>query len=152
ALRVRASDMPPWRSVALCVLRVEKKQNVPHGRRNDMHKPRGTEPLRSSPMTGRPGYSPSTTERSAMLTIEPTGAILGATVRGIDAREVDDERFAQILLALGRHGVLRFPDQQLDMGDLRRFSERFGDIQGPSIAENDAAHVGTLSNLKEDGK
>src|SRR4051794_31111568 len=87
-----------------------------------------------------------------MLSIEPTGAILGATVHGIDARAINDDQFARILLALGRHGVLRFPDQQLDMGDLRRFSERFGDIQGASIAENDAAHVGTLSNLKEDGK
>ena len=63
-----------------------------------------------------------------MLSIEPTGAILGATVHGIDAREIDDEQFARILLALGRHGVLRFPDQQLDMGDLRRFSEQFGEI------------------------
>jgi taurine dioxygenase len=87
-----------------------------------------------------------------MLSIEPTGAILGATVHGIDAREISDEQFARILLALGGYGVLRFPDQQLDMNDLRRFSERFGDIQGPSIAENDAAHVGTLSNLKEGGK
>ena len=49
----------------------------------------------------------------------------------------------QVLLALGRHGVLRFPDQQLDIGDLRRFSERFGEIQGPSAAADDAAHVGT---------
>ena len=48
--------------------------------------------------------------------------------------------------------VLRFPDQQLDIGDLRRFSERFGQIQGPSAATDDAAHVGVLSNLKEDGK
>ena len=87
-----------------------------------------------------------------MLSIEPTGAILGATIRGIDAREIGDEQFARILLALGRHGVLRFPDQQLDMNDLRRFSERFGDIQGPSIAESDVGHVGTLSNLKEGGK
>jgi taurine dioxygenase len=87
-----------------------------------------------------------------MLSIEPTGAILGATVHGIDVKEVDDEQFARILLALGRHGVLRFPGQQLDVGDLRRFSERFGAIQGPSITESDAAHVGILSNLKERGK
>ena len=69
-----------------------------------------------------------------MLTIEPTGAVLGATVHGIDVKQVDETEFAQILLALGHHGVLRFPDQQLDMGDLRTFSERFGEIQGPSSA------------------
>ena len=57
-----------------------------------------------------------------MLSIEPTGAVLGATVHGIDATRIDAREFAQILLALGRHGVLRFPDQQLDIGDLRAFS------------------------------
>jgi taurine dioxygenase len=91
-----------------------------------------------------------------MLSIEPTGAVLGATIPGIDVTQVDDREFAQILLALGRHGALRFPGQQLDAGDLRRFSERFGEIQGPSSASDAAgdtlAHVGTLSNLKEDGK
>ena len=69
-----------------------------------------------------------------MLSIEPTGAVLGATVHGIDATRIDEREFAQILLALGRHGVLRFPDQRLDIGDLRAFSERFGEIQGPSAA------------------
>ena len=87
-----------------------------------------------------------------MLSIEPSGAILGATVRGIDVKQPDGREFARILLALGQHGVLRFPDQQLDMGDLRAFSERFGEIQGPSLSPNDKAHVGTLSNLKEGGK
>ena len=93
-----------------------------------------------------------------MLTIEPTGGVLGATVRGIDVAQPMDERaFGQILLALGRYGVLRFPDQHLDMGALRQFSERFGEIQGPSagtpdVAKENYAHVGTLSNLKEDGK
>jgi taurine dioxygenase len=88
-----------------------------------------------------------------VLTIEPTGAVLGATVHGVDVTRVDKREFARILLALGRHGVLRFPGQRLDIGDLRAFSARFGAIQGPSAApdaENEA-HVGTLSNLKEGG-
>jgi taurine dioxygenase len=94
----------------------------------------------------------------SMLSIEPTGAVLGATVRGIDlAQPINEHDFGRILLALGNHGVLRFPDQQLDMGALRRFSERFGDIQGPSAgtpeaAKDNYAHVGTLSNLKQDGR
>jgi taurine dioxygenase len=66
-----------------------------------------------------------------MLTIEPTGAVLGATVRGVDLAQSPDERdIGQILLALGRHGVLRFPDQHLDLASLKRFSEFFGEIQG----------------------
>jgi taurine dioxygenase len=93
-----------------------------------------------------------------MLSVEPTGAVLGATIRGIDvAQPVSEQDFARILHALGHHGVLRFPDQQLDMGMLRSFSERFGEIQGPSagtpdVAKDVYAHVGTLSNLKEGGK
>jgi taurine dioxygenase len=91
-----------------------------------------------------------------MLTIEPTGAILGATVRGVDlAQPLSEADFGRILLGLGRHGVLRFPDQRLDLGDIKRFSELFGEIQGNPIREVDAARpypeVGTLSNLKENG-
>jgi taurine dioxygenase len=92
-----------------------------------------------------------------MLTFEPTGAVLGAIARGIDLGEplVDDD-FARILLALGRHGVLRFPGQHLDLGDLKRFSERFGEIQGSATRDLDTKRaypeVGILSNLKENGQ
>ncbi len=92
-----------------------------------------------------------------MLTIEPTGAILGATVRGVDlSRPLAEPDFGRILLALGQHGVLRFPDQQLDLGDVKRFSELFGEIQGNPIRAVDAAkpfaEVGILSNIKENGE
>lgn len=92
-----------------------------------------------------------------MLTIEPTGAVLGATVHGVDlGGEIDSDTFGWILRALGAHGVLRFPGQQLDLGQLRRFSERFGEIQGPSTGAPDVsaatyADVGILSNLQENG-
>jgi alpha-ketoglutarate-dependent taurine dioxygenase len=89
-----------------------------------------------------------------MLTIEPTGAVLGATVRGIDlARPLREPDLGRILLALGKHGVLRFPDQHLDLGALKRFAEQFGAIQGGGNrytnvwAENDLLvwdHLGTL--------
>lgn len=56
-----------------------------------------------------------------MLTIEPTGAVLGATVRGLDLDQPFDESdMGRILVALGRHGVLRFPDQHLDLASLKR--------------------------------
>jgi taurine dioxygenase len=46
-----------------------------------------------------------------MLTIEPTGLVLGATAPGIDlAHPLSERDLAQILLALGKHGVLRFPN------------------------------------------
>jgi taurine dioxygenase len=91
-----------------------------------------------------------------MLSIEPTGAILGATVRGVDlSQPLDEADFGRILLGLGRHGVLRFPDQRLDLGDVKRFSELFGEIQGNPIravdTTQDYADVGILSNIKENG-
>jgi len=92
-----------------------------------------------------------------MLTIEPTGAVLGAVARGIDlARPLGEEDFGRILLALGRHGVLRFPGQHLELADLKRFSERFGEIQGPATRDRDPGRefpeIDILSNLKIDGE
>jgi taurine dioxygenase len=91
-----------------------------------------------------------------MLSIEPTGAILGATIRGIDlSQPISETELGHILLALGQHGVLRFPGQQLDIGDVKRFSELFGEIQGSPISAVDATRpypeVGILSNIKEGG-
>ena len=59
-----------------------------------------------------------------MLTIEPSGEILGAGVRGVDLRQnLSREGFAAVLRALGEHGVL--PGQALEAADPRRFSSRF---------------------------
>jgi taurine dioxygenase len=83
--------------------------------------------------------------------------VLGATVTGIDlAQPVARADFGRILLALGTHGVLRFPDQRLDVGDVKRFSELFGEIQGNPIRSVDLTQpypeVGILSNIKENGE
>jgi taurine dioxygenase len=95
-------------------------------------------------------------EEQSMLSIEPTGAILGATIRDIDlSQSISEPDFGRILLALGQHGVLRFPGQQLDIGDVKRFAELFGEIQGNPIRTVDVTQpypeVGILSNIKENG-
>jgi taurine dioxygenase len=90
-----------------------------------------------------------------MMTIEPTGQILGATVRGVDlAKPLGEADFSTILVALGRHGVLCFPDQQLDAAALRDFSQRFGSIQHmlSGFHEPDMPEVGILSNVVENGR
>ncbi len=91
-----------------------------------------------------------------MLSIEPSGQILGATVRGVDLRQdLSRVAFGSILRALGEHGVLRFPGQALEAADLRRFSARFGEIQvikGLPHHEPDMPEVTILSNVKVDGK
>jgi taurine dioxygenase len=90
-----------------------------------------------------------------MLTVTPTGQVLGATIAGLDlSQPLSHGAFAQILTVLGQYGVLRFPDQQLESADLQAFSERFGDIQG-SISKQERASaapgVGILSNIMENG-
>ena len=45
------------------------------------------------------------------------------------SRPLGDADFATVLVALGRHGVLHFPQQRLEAPALRDFSQRFGHIQ-----------------------
>ncbi len=92
-----------------------------------------------------------------MLTVEPNDAILGASIRGIDlSKPIPEAEFGRILAALGRYGLLRFPDQQLEIGDVKRFSELFGEIQGNPIStlnrDRPFPEVGILSNVKENGE
>ncbi len=90
-----------------------------------------------------------------MLKITPSGGVLGATIEGFDAsKPMDIVAFGTILAALGRYGVLRFPDQSLDPPTLKAFSERFGEIQG-GIGEkrkSGVPEVGILSNVRENGE
>jgi taurine dioxygenase len=88
-----------------------------------------------------------------MLTIKPTGDILGATIEGLDlAQPLNEHEFSQVIAALGQYGVLRFPTQELTPAGLQAFSERFGDIQaGSRKPATAAAGVGTLSNVMQNG-
>jgi taurine dioxygenase len=91
-----------------------------------------------------------------MAFIRASGQTLGATVTGIDlARPLSDADFATVVSALGRHGVLCFPDQTLDPPALRDFSQRFGRLQTSvtgKLAVRDMPEVGILSNIMENGE
>ena len=91
-----------------------------------------------------------------MISLQPSGEILGATVHGIDlAQPLGDADFGAILQSLGRCGVLRFPTQRLDAAALREFSQRFGSIQGSltgQFAAPGVPEVGILSNIVENGQ
>ncbi len=91
-----------------------------------------------------------------MASIRPTGQTLGATVTGVDlSQPLTDRDFAAIIAALGRHGVLRFPDQQLDPHTLRDFSQRFGGLQSSvtgKLGVPGMPEVGILSNVIENGQ
>lgn len=91
-----------------------------------------------------------------MATIKPTGETLGATVTDIDlSRPLRDPDFATIIAALGKHGVLRFPDQQLDAPTLRDFAQHFGSLQASvtgKLGVPGMPEVGILSNVLENGE
>src|SRR5918912_2155290 len=91
-----------------------------------------------------------------MISLQPSGKLLGATVHGIDlGQPLTDANFGAILQSLGQYGVLRFPNQRLDAAALRDFSQRFGSIQGSvtgRFAQPGVAEVGILSNIVENGQ
>ena len=69
--------------------------------------------------------------QTSTLSIEvaPTGAALGADVRGVDlSGNIDDMVFRDIYKAWNDHLVLRFRGQRLDDDALVAFSRRFGEL------------------------
>src|SRR5436309_14352587 len=91
-----------------------------------------------------------------MTAVEPSGQILGATIKGMHlATPLSDTDFATILLWRGRHRVIRFPGQHLEAVQLRDFSRRFGVIQATLTGrhhEPGMPEVGYLSNIIENGE
>ncbi len=90
------------------------------------------------------------------MKITPTGLTLGARVEGIDlAQPLSPEQLQQIISALGQHGVLNFPDQDLTPGNLRDYSANFGELEvnvAGAYQEAGIPEVMTLSNIVENGK
>jgi putative tryptophan/tyrosine transport system substrate-binding protein len=64
------------------------------------------------------------------IEIVPTGAALGAEIRGVNlARPIDDETFAAIERAYNDHGVIFFRDQHITPPRQVAFTRRFGEIE-----------------------
>ena len=68
--------------------------------------------------------------------VAPTGAALGAEIRGVDLRSIDEAAFAAIHQAWLDHAVVLFRDQQLGDADLIAFSRRFGALDQAPVQEN----------------
>jgi len=88
------------------------------------------------------------------MRVIPSGQSLGATIEGLDvSKNIPIER---IFEELGKHGVLRFPKQQLTPKQLRDFSAQLGELEinvasGPYQAPG-VPEVMALSNIVENGK
>ena len=90
------------------------------------------------------------------LSIVPTGAALGAEVRGVNlAQRLDDETFRRIDDALSRHGMLYFRNQDITVDQQIAFARRFGDA-APNVNQQACLpgypEVLVVSNVKENGR
>jgi taurine dioxygenase len=87
------------------------------------------------------------------MNIIPTGETLGATIEEVDLNgELDDWTFGRVLRALGEHGVLRFPRQNLDPARQMDFSGRFGSLEinvAGAFQESGFPEIMILSNMTE---
>lgn len=91
-----------------------------------------------------------------MAAVTPTGQILGATIEGMDlSKPLSEQDVELVIQSLGRHGVVRFPGQQLTAQNLKDFSARFGKLEinvAGAYQEPGIPEVMVLSNIVENGK
>jgi taurine dioxygenase len=91
------------------------------------------------------------------VTIVPTGAALGAEVRGVDLRRLDQSTFEALHAAWLEHQVLLVRDQSLDDAGLIAFSRRFGTLDLAPVQETGRRFVEghpeiyVVSNVVEGG-
>jgi taurine dioxygenase len=64
-----------------------------------------------------------------MIEVHRLGPRLGAEIRGVDVKTLDDETFAVIYRAWLDAGVVVVPDQELRIEEFLRYSRRFGVVQ-----------------------
>ena len=91
-----------------------------------------------------------------MLDIKPTGAALGAEIRGVDlSKNVDDATLRAIENALHEHEVIFFRDQRISPEQHVAFSRRFGELEKHVRVEcckPGFPEIFVVSNVIENGK
>src|SRR5580704_2027701 len=91
------------------------------------------------------------------IEIIPTGAVLGAEIRGVDLAEpLGDNAFAVIERAYDEHGVIFFRGQRLTPQQQVAFTRRFGEIEFNIFGERwsvpGSPEIVVVSNVTEDDK
>ena len=90
------------------------------------------------------------------MNIIESGKTLGARVEGLDLSvPLTEAQFAQLEQALGKYGVLSYPQQTLTSIQLKQFSERFGKLEvnvANMYQDVGLPEVMILSNKVENGK
>ena len=89
------------------------------------------------------------------MNIIPSGQSLGARIEGIDlANALSDSEFRTVLRALGRFGVLCFPNQRFGTPAFAAFARRFGELEvnvANQFHEPDFPEIMILSNQVSSG-
>jgi len=91
------------------------------------------------------------------IEIIPTGAALGAEIRGVDlAKPIDDATFAVIERAYNEYGVTFFRGQQITPPQQVAFTRRFGEIEfnifGERWSVSSSPEIVVVSNVTENGR
>ena len=91
------------------------------------------------------------------MRIVPSDKVLGATLEGLDlSRPLQESEVEEIVQAIGRYGVLRFPHQRLTAQQQKAFAVRFGELEinvaSGAYQEPGIPEVMILSNIVRDGK
>lgn len=91
------------------------------------------------------------------IEVIPTGAALGAEIRGVDlSRPLGDNLFAVIEQAFDEHGVIFFRDQRLTPPQQVAFTRQFGAIDYNIFGERwsvpGSPEIVVVSNVTADGK
>jgi taurine dioxygenase len=98
------------------------------------------------------------TRETVRLDVRPNAAALGAEVKGVDLRAVDEVTFEALHRAWLDHLVLLFRGQTLSDDDLIAFSRRFGDLDWAPVQETGRRFVDgkpeiyVVSNVIENGE
>jgi len=94
--------------------------------------------------------------QNTKLEIVPSGAPLGAEIRGIDlSLPMDGAIFREIERAYAEHGVLVFRDQHLSERQLVAVTEQFGEVVEyvrSTFAMPDHPEIILITNIEKDGK
>jgi alpha-ketoglutarate-dependent taurine dioxygenase len=91
------------------------------------------------------------------IEIIPTGAALGAEIRGVDlARPSDEGTFGEIERAFNEYGVIFFRDQEITPPQQVGFTRRFGEIEFNIFGERwsvpGSPEIVVVSNVTEAGQ
>jgi taurine dioxygenase len=85
--------------------------------------------------------------RIGSIDVTPTRAALGAEVRGVDLKNLDELQFAALERAWHEHQVILVRDQTLSDQDLIAFSCRFGDLDWAPVQETGRRFVEGLPEI-----